>query len=187
MGHNVGVSQKESIYLSVPIAGLNFLMTFPGLVSIDHFGRKPLLYSSLVGCLISCCLVSVGVWTNITALTIGMLGLYIVCFAPGMSPVPWTMNSEIYPLALRSLGNSLATSVNWASNAVVSQMFPELIHWIGTAWTFIMIAGICFLAIIFVWLYVPETANLSLEEINELFTPREMSKTYRPLHSSPSP
>ena len=44
------------------------------------------------------------------------LVLYLFFFAPGMGPMPWTLNSEIYPLWARSFGVSVATSVNWAFN-----------------------------------------------------------------------
>ena len=51
---------------------------------------------------------------------------YLFFFAPGMGPMPWTINSEIYPMWARSFGNSLATSVNWAFNLIVSMTFLSL-------------------------------------------------------------
>ena len=51
---------------------------------------------------------------------------YIFFFAPGMGPIPWTVNSEIYPLWARSTCNSIATSTNWGFNFIVSMTFLSL-------------------------------------------------------------
>ncbi|KAK1351487.1 hypothetical protein POM88_054324 [Heracleum sosnowskyi] len=38
------------------------------------------------------------------------LGLYILFFSPGMGTVPWVINSEIYPLKYRGIGDTLQRS-----------------------------------------------------------------------------
>ena len=54
------------------------------------------------------------------------LCLYLFFFAPGMGPMPWTINSEIYPTWSRSTSQSIATSMNWAFNLLVSMTFLSL-------------------------------------------------------------
>ena len=49
--------------------------------------------------------------------------LYLACFAPGMGPMPWTVNSEIYPQWARSFGNSSSAATNWIFNLLVSITF----------------------------------------------------------------
>ena len=44
----------------------------------------------------------------------------------GMGPMPWTINSEIYPIWARSTGNAAATAVNWIFNLAVSMSFLTL-------------------------------------------------------------
>eukprot|EP01137_Pigoraptor_chileana_P019244 Opistho-2@79997 len=94
---------------------------------------------------------------------------YIACFAPGMGPMPWTINSEIYPLHVRSQGNSAATAVNWCSNLVVSMTFLTMTRALTTHGAFWLYAGICAVGIVFVYVFVPETRGRSLEDIQVLF------------------
>jgi len=51
--------------------------------------------------------------------------LSVGCTA-GMGPMPWTINSEIYPLWARSTGMSTATCINWIANLVISLSFLSL-------------------------------------------------------------
>jgi len=46
--------------------------------------------------------------------------------------MPWTINSEIYPMWARSTGTSIATAVNWIANLIVSMTFLSLLESITT-------------------------------------------------------
>ncbi|KAF0292361.1 Proton myo-inositol cotransporter [Amphibalanus amphitrite] len=97
------------------------------------------------------------------------LSLYLVCFASGMGPMPWTINSEIYPLWARGTCNAIATSCNWFFNLLVSLTFLTLTTAMTKHGTFYMYAGLASLGLVFFYLTVPETKGVSLERIGELF------------------
>jgi hypothetical protein len=102
---------------------------------------------------------------------VGMF-FYLVSFGLGMSPIPWALNAELYPLGVRSLCVGIATATNWMSNFVVSATFLSLEEALGPANTFWLYGSVA--AAGFVWLYsaMPETAGKSLEEIEQLFVDR---------------
>ncbi|KAL1276062.1 hypothetical protein QQF64_035685, partial [Cirrhinus molitorella] len=58
------------------------------------------------------------------------LVLYLAFFAPGMGPMPWTVNSEIYPLWARSTGNACSAGVNWTFNVMVSLTFLHMAQYL---------------------------------------------------------
>ncbi|XP_048739335.2 proton myo-inositol cotransporter-like isoform X2 [Ostrea edulis] len=103
------------------------------------------------------------------------LALFVIAFAPGLGPNPWTINSEIYPLWARGTGTSLATCVNWIGNLIVSFTFLILLKNITTYGTFYLFCGISFLGMSILFFILPETKNKTLEEVEELF----MSKEYK--------
>ena len=102
-------------------------------------------------------------------LAVGGLFLYLAFFAPGMGPVPWTINSEIYPTWARSFGMAASTTTNWVCNLLVSLTFLSLLDAVTPALGYIVIATLAFIGLIFVFLMVPETKGLKLESIEELF------------------
>lgn len=48
----------------------------------------------------------------------------------GMGPMPWTVNSEIYPLWARSTGNACSAGVNWICNVLVSLTFLHVAQYL---------------------------------------------------------
>ena len=102
-------------------------------------------------------------------LAIFVLFLYLAFFAPGMGPLPWTVNSEIYPTWARSIAISIATMTNWICNLIVSMTFLTLADDLGQPLTFALYACLSVVGLIFIVLLVPETRGKNLEEVGSLF------------------
>lgn len=83
------------------------------------------------------------------------------------------MASRLYPteinaLEMRTKGSSLAMATNWIMNYMVVQVTPPGIANLG--WKFWIIwACICFSFIPVTYLFYPETANRTLEDIDRFF------------------
>ncbi|KAH9769032.1 Inositol transporter 1 [Citrus sinensis] len=100
------------------------------------------------------------------------LALYITFFAPGMGPVPWTVNSEVYREQYRGICGGMSATVNWISNLIVAQNFLTVADLVGTGSTFLILAGIAVLAVVFVILFVPETQGLTFLEVEQRWKER---------------
>ena len=99
---------------------------------------------------------------------IGLI-LYLLCFSAGMGPMPWTINSEIYPLWARSTGNGVAMATGYIVSFLVSMMFLPLTDVITKYGTFWMLAGCATIGLAFFAVALPETKGKKLEEVEELF------------------
>lgn len=114
------------------------------------------------------------------------LSLYIIFFSPGMGTVPWTVNSEIYPLRFRGICGGIAATSNWISNLIVAQSFLSLTEAIGTSYTFLIFGIIAIVALIFVLICVPETKGLPMEDIEKMLEHRSFHFKFWEKKSNPS-
>ena len=66
--------------------------------------------------------------------------------------------------------------IQWVANAFVVLLFPYAFHVIGKGVTFGFLAVMCFCQGLFTWMYVPETKNKRLEEIEIQWTASEADR-----------
>lgn len=182
-------SNRLALLLSLIVAAMNAAGTIVGIYLIDRCGRRRLALTSLAGVVVSLAILatafilqsSSGLCMSAASGTcqgalgwfaVAGLALYIAFFSPGMGPVPWAVNSEIYPEAYRGTCGGMSATVNWVSNLVVAQTFLSIVGLVGTGPTFLIVAGIAVLAFVFVATYVPETKGLTFEQVEQMWRER---------------
>jgi len=170
-----GGSKNAAFTSSVWVGLINVLFTFVAIALVDKAGRRPLL---LVG-------------TAVQALALGLVGwmfhrgqngvglllcviLFIAAFAMAMGPIGWLLCSEIFPNKVRGRAMSLAALTVWVSCYVVAQTFPMLNDspTIGPAKTFWVYAVVSLMTFFFVAVFVPETKGRTLEQIEQIWSPK---------------
>ncbi|KAH8502410.1 hypothetical protein H0E87_013922 [Populus deltoides] len=179
-------SNQLALLLSLIVAAMNAAGTVLGIYLIDHFGRKKLALSSLTGVIASLVVLAGAFFGKSSGSSnelfgwIAVLGLalYIAFFSPGMGPVPWTVNSEIYPEQYRGICGGMSATVNWISNLIVAETFLSVAEAVGTGWTFVILACIAVLAFVFVIVYVPETVGLTFVEVEQIWKERAWGSGY---------
>ena len=96
-------------------------------------------------------------------LTLFGLCVYLFFFGPGLGPMPWTINSELFPLWCRSTCYSITTAFNWLFNMLVSLTFLTLTKVLSKPGAFWLYAGFGAAGFIFFVFFLPETKGRSLE------------------------
>jgi MFS transporter, SP family, arabinose:H+ symporter len=112
-----------------------------------------------------------GVLSGTPRIVVGMIGLslFIASFAIGVGGTGWLIQGEMFPTAVRGQAASIAATVDWLANYALIEAFPASQRAIGISWVLMCFAGLCVLAIAFVGRFLPETKNLSVEEITAVF------------------
>jgi SP family sugar:H+ symporter-like MFS transporter len=94
--------------------------------------------------------------------------LYVVGFAYSWGPVVWVVCAEMFPMRERGKANSLTTFSNWFWTCIVGAIFP-IASTASLAGCFGFFAAVVFVATTFVYLFLPETANLTAPEVDEQY------------------
>jgi sugar porter (SP) family MFS transporter len=169
-----GLAAKESLFNSIAIGGTNLIFTFVGLYLIDKLGRKTLLLIGSFGYILSLSMVSYAFYAHTGPLFLmTFLLLFIASHAVGQGAVIWVFISEIFPNKIRSAGQSFGASIHWVFAAIITLVTPYFLDkdngiFKENPWPiFAFFAGMMVLQLIWVVTSMPETKNISLEELEK--------------------
>ncbi|KAL1214890.1 Sugar transporter ERD6-like 18 [Cardamine amara subsp. amara] len=143
-----------------------------GVILVDKWGRRPLLLASVSGMTITSLLLGVAftlqkmqLLSELTPIfTFICLTCYIGAYAIGLGGLPWVIMSEIFPINIKVTAGSIVTLAASSSSSIVLYAFNFLFEW-STQGIFYIFGAMGGAALLFIWLLVPETKGLSLEEV----------------------
>ncbi|KAI1373760.1 hypothetical protein F4677DRAFT_188462 [Hypoxylon crocopeplum] len=169
-----GFSTQSALVASLGFGIVNFLFALPAFYTIDTFGRRNLLLTTFPLMSIFLFFTGFSFWipenttAHVACIALGIY-LYGVVYSPGEGPVPFTYSAEAYPLYIRPIGMSLATATTWLFNSVISLTWPAMVQ----AWTaqgaFSWYATWNIAGFVLVLLFLPETKEKTLEELDAVF------------------
>jgi len=182
----VGFGENAAL-ASLGVSVAKLLATLCTVVTVDKFGRRPLLFVGISMMLAALIILVIGfqlaeplvgepgkvmltgAWPIIV---LSALVLYVVGYQVGFGPIAWLLISEVFPLNSRTAALSLAVVVNFGFNLLATLTLPYLQSAVdslqpgkGASFLFMIYAMFCVVSLVFVKQCVPETKGKTLEEI----------------------
>jgi len=150
---------------------VNFLFTLVAIKYVDKLGRKVLLLAGSAGMTLCLALIGGAFYLGLAKGYLVLISIlaYIAFFALSLGPLAFVVIAEIFPNRTRGRAMSLCVFALWIFVFIVSQCFPILLELIGNAYTFWIFMLMSLFAFLFVWKFIPETKEKSLEEMEKLW------------------
>ncbi len=172
-GSGAVASAMSGVAVTALIAAVNVAATYFAFRFIDRAGRRRLAISGYAGMAAFMLLGAAGLAltggiARIVIVTLA-LNLFIASFAIGVGGTGWILQGEVFPTALRGRAAAIGATADWIANFALVLVFPIWQSAIGLAWVMVCFAVLSVMAIVFVSRYLPETKELSLEEITRVF------------------
>ncbi|CAG8214630.1 unnamed protein product [Penicillium salamii] len=169
-----GASNIEALLASFGFGLINFIFAWPAVWTIDTFGRRGLLLFTFPQMCWTLLAAGFCFWIPTSSNAhIGMIAFFVYLFdafySPGEGPVPFTYSAEVFPLSHREVGMAWAVATNnfWAS--VLSLTFPYMLRAFTPQGAFGFYACLNLVAFVLIFLFMPETMQRSLEELDYVF------------------
>ncbi|PYH74803.1 sugar transporter-like protein [Aspergillus vadensis CBS 113365] len=172
---NVGLDAKLSLLLSGVIQLMFVIGAFYPIFYSDRLGRRsPMMWGSfgLFVCLLMISILLSFKGTNLeksaATASVAFFFLYMLIYGATINCIPWVYGPELLPQHVRTKGQAIGISANWLWSFFVNMISPTLIR--DLAWKgYLIFVAFNLVFIPIVYFYYPETANLSLEDIDSLF------------------
>ncbi len=168
---SMGAAKDASMMQTMIMGLVNVIFTVVAILTVDKWGRKPLLITGSIGMAIGMFAISFLASQNIIGITtLVFIILYTASFMMSWGPICWVLISEIFPNKIRGQAVAISVAFQWIANYVISSTYPAMMEYSG-ALTYGFYGLMAVLSALFVWKMVPETKGKSLEEMENVWEP----------------
>ncbi|KAH9311027.1 hypothetical protein KI387_026062 [Taxus chinensis] len=176
----IGFKSNASLMSAVLIGVVGLIATILSMVVVDKYGRRFLFLQGGLQMFISQVIIAVilgykfessgdgSISKGYAYLVVVLICIYVVGFAWSWGPLGWLVPSEILPLEIRSIGQSIAVSVNLLFIFAIAQGFLAMLCHFKFS-IFLFFAAWVFIMTLFVYSFLPETKNVGIEEMKNVW------------------
>lgn len=173
---SMGSGTDSALLQTIIVGVVNLSFTILAILTVDKFGRKPLL---IIGALVmagSMLLLGTSFYQNLPGgFKLFCMLTYTAGFAMSWGPVCWVLLTEIFPNSVRSTVMAVAVAAQWVSNFLVSWTFPimdkneTLVAIFNHGFSYWVYGIFAIVAALFVWKRIPETKGKTLEDMERIW------------------
>ncbi|KAK9915451.1 hypothetical protein WJX75_009367 [Coccomyxa subellipsoidea] len=169
----MGMGVRASLMSSMITNCVNFCATFIAILTVDRFGRKPLFFVAGVTMFIMQTATAALTGLTFTGGTIPQepadamivfICIFVSCFAFSWGPLGWLVPSEIHPLETRATGQAVTVFTNFMASFIIGQFFNSMLCKMQFG-VFLFFAAFVAIMTVYVWIMLPETKGVPIEEI----------------------
>jgi sugar porter (SP) family MFS transporter len=172
-----GYDKVQALYASLGYGAIQVVATIPTLFMIDTKGRRTLTLATFPFMCIFLLAAGLSMLMPTTAsrgAQIGPVALFIylftIAYSLGEGPVAFQYSAEVFPTIQREQGMAWVVCINNTFAGVLSLTFPRMSTVMTPTGAFGFYAGLNLIAWGMIFCFVRETKQLTLEEIDQVFS-----------------
>ncbi|XP_065212664.1 facilitated trehalose transporter Tret1-like isoform X2 [Planococcus citri] len=87
----------------------------------------------------------------------------------GITAIPWILLGELFPMRARGQISGVTAAINFGVGFLLTKTYFDVVAIYTLPWTFIVYSSVGIIGIFYVYIYLPETENKTLQQIQKHF------------------